>query len=57
MTNIYGELDSGLTFWLNPDYIKGWEQDEKDCLKKSEQEDAGATSGRGEAENEAPGQV
>ena len=39
-TNIYGELDNGLVFLLNPDYIKGWEQDEEDsCKEKDESKD------------------
>jgi len=36
-TNIYGELDNGLTFWLNPDWVKGWEQDEEDSFKEKDE--------------------
>jgi len=35
---IYGELESGETFWLNPDWIRVWEEDEIQTCKEAKDE-------------------
>jgi len=40
MPDIHGELENGLVFLLTPDWLKRWEEDEKEAFKGEEDDTA-----------------
>lgn len=46
-TDIYGELESGLTFLLTPDWFKRYEEDEiETCKEREDGRNNGKTKGK-----------